>query len=60
MNDDLSKQLFAIAGRKDAEGKADTEPGPDADGVYPVEVVEDDEPSSGWPAVAAPGAGARS
>jgi hypothetical protein len=35
MNDDLSKQLFAIAGRKDAEGKADTEPGPDADGVYP-------------------------
>lgn len=32
--------------------------GPDEDGAYPVEVVEDSE-SAGWPTVAAPGSGAR-
>ncbi|MFE1348181.1 hypothetical protein [Streptomyces sp. NPDC058757] len=71
--DDLSRQLMAIAARKDVEettdaageGSWDTEAGrqdpePDEDGVYPVEIVEDGAPAAEWPAVAAPGSGARS
>lgn len=69
--DELSKRLMAIAARKDVEETTDAagegswaaegerqEPQPDEDGAYPVEVVEDDEQAA-WPAVAAPGAGAR-
>ncbi|MEU5593067.1 hypothetical protein [Streptomyces sp. NPDC020298] len=52
--DPLSKQLMAIAAEKDAENaKQDTEPGPDEDGAYPAEVVEESGPPS-WPAVAQP------
>ncbi|MDI5965808.1 recombination directionality factor [Streptantibioticus silvisoli] len=43
-SDPLSKQLMAIAARKDAELVT-----PDEDGAYDVEVVPDDAP---WPAVA--------
>jgi hypothetical protein len=62
--DPLSKQLMAIAAAKDAEGNdpgRGDEPGPDDDGAYVVEVVEDQAPaqSSGWPAAAAPGSAAR-
>ncbi|MGW7435662.1 recombination directionality factor [Streptomyces sp. NPDC054849] len=60
MDDTLSKRLVAIAEEKDAEATTTSEVGPDEDGVYPVEVVEDDDESSSWPAVAAPGSGARS
>jgi hypothetical protein len=60
--DDLSKQLMAIAAEKDKES-ADKgqESGPDEDGAYDVEVVEDttDREPAGWPAAAAPGSGAR-
>ncbi|MEU4947671.1 recombination directionality factor [Streptomyces lavendulae] len=57
-SDDLSKRLMAIAAEKDEEAAREALPaGPDEDGAYDVEVVED-EPS-GWPAVAAPGSGAR-
>jgi hypothetical protein len=36
------------------------DPGPDEEGAYPVEVVEDQSrESAGWPAAAAPGSGAR-
>ncbi|MEU9865521.1 hypothetical protein AB0D99_32095 [Streptomyces sp. NPDC047971] len=58
--DPLSKQLMAIAAEKDTEnsGTTDDEQGPDEDGAYPVEVVEDSE-AAAWPAVAAPGSGAR-
>ncbi|MFB7278101.1 hypothetical protein ACFCZV_13415 [Streptomyces hydrogenans] len=62
-NDDLSKSLMAIAARKDVEESVDAgrqEPEPDEDGAYPVEIVEDDAPADAWPAVAAPGSGARS
>ena len=57
--DGLSKQLMAIASEKDAENQND--PGPDEDGAYDVEVVEETasrEPAS-WPAATAPGAGVR-
>ena len=57
--DPLSKQLMAIAAEKDAENSGTTEPGPDEDGAYEAEVVEDDGESAAWPAVAAPGSGAR-
>ncbi|MER5750684.1 hypothetical protein [Streptomyces sp. NPDC002088] len=58
--DPLSKQLMAIAAAKDEENKQPTgggeDPGPDEDGAYVVEVVEDGErPPAGWPAVAQPG-----
>ena len=57
--DALSKQLMAIAATKDAgQDESGDEQGPDEDGAYPVEVVEDSE-SAGWPTVAAPGSGAR-
>lgn len=57
--DELSKQLMAIAARKDEEAAAARKGGPaepDEDGVYPAEVV--DEPSSNtWPDVAQVGSG---
>ncbi|MGA5604048.1 hypothetical protein ACPCUF_23935 [Streptomyces griseoincarnatus] len=63
--DPLSKQLMAIAARKDTEAKAAAssvgEPMPDEDGAIDAEVV--DEPGerepAGWPTAAAPGSGAR-
>ena len=54
-SDDLSKNLMAIAAEKDAENArpAGAEEGPDDEGVYPAEVVEEqDRPA--WPAVARP------
>jgi hypothetical protein len=62
--DPLSKQLMSIAAEKDAEATGSTgddEPGPDEEGAYVVEVVEDQASarSGGWPAAAAPGSGAR-
>jgi hypothetical protein len=52
--DPLSKQLMAIAAEKDAENALPS--GPDDEGVYPAEVVEDGErEAAGWPAVAQPG-----
>lgn len=62
-SDELSKQLMAIAERKDAEARDDSgrgEPGPDDEGVYDVEFV-DEAPAErqAWPAAAAPGSGAR-
>lgn len=52
--DPLSKRLMAIAAAKDAEN-ASPEQGPDEDGAYEVEVVEDEETSRpAWPAVAQP------
>lgn len=55
--DPLSKQLMAIASEKDAENATPTaSEGPDDEGVYPVEVVEEGphEPV-GWPVAAQPG-----
>lgn len=61
--DPLSKQLMAIAERKDEEAKGDSGSGeePDDEGVYDVEFVDEEatERSSGWPVAAAPGSGAR-
>ncbi|MFE2936689.1 hypothetical protein [Streptomyces sp. NPDC059278] len=63
--DDLSKQLMAIAARKDEEAAAAhapaAEPEPDEEGAYDVEVLDDveTEQSGGWPAVAQAGSGAR-
>ncbi|MEU8760699.1 hypothetical protein [Streptomyces sp. NPDC048659] len=68
--DPLSRKLMAIAARKDVEettavgetsraAEAELAPdGPDEDGAYEAEVV-DEGPETEWPAVAAPGAGAR-
>jgi hypothetical protein len=58
-SDDLSKALMAIASEKDDENKKPTGSGvegPDDEGVYTAEVVDDGErrPAS-WPAVAQPG-----
>lgn len=56
--DPLSKQLMAIAAAKDAENATPPtrEDGPDDEGVYPAEVVDDGEREpAGWPAVAQPG-----
>ena len=50
-SDDLSKQLMAIAAEKDAEN-ARPEPGPDEDGAYEAEVVEESAEPVRWPAVA--------
>ncbi|WP_055696537.1 hypothetical protein [Streptomyces silaceus] len=62
-SDDLSKQLMAMAAAKDEESKqpepGGDEPGPDAEGVYEGEVIDDAEQASSWPAVAQPGSGAR-
>jgi hypothetical protein len=54
--DPLSKQLMAIAAEKDAENAAPSVEGPDDEGVYTAEVVDDGEREpAGWPAVARPG-----
>lgn len=61
--DPLSKQLMAIAAAKDAENsggdQGEDEPGPDEDGAYDVEVL--DEPAerraASWPVAAQPGSG---
>jgi hypothetical protein len=70
--DDLSKQLMEIAERKDVEettdaaGESNRAPEigrqePDEDGAIDAEIVEDSTEQAGaWPAVAAPGSGARS
>ncbi|MEV0915454.1 hypothetical protein AB0I93_14435 [Streptomyces sp. NPDC049967] len=59
-DDDLSRDLMAIAARKDVEA-APVVTVPDEDGAYPAEVIDDTEPepSGGWPAVAQAGSGAR-
>ncbi|MFC8583339.1 hypothetical protein ACFUGD_02000 [Streptomyces sp. NPDC057217] len=57
--DELSKKLMALAAQKDAEAVVAPVPGPDEDGAYEAEVIEDDA-EAGWPAVATPGSGARS
>lgn len=49
--DDLSKELMAIAAAKDAEN-AQPEPGPDEDGAYEAEVVEEQLDRPARPAVA--------
>jgi hypothetical protein len=64
LNDQLIAELKGIADRKKAEASGSTggdEPGPDEEGAYVVEVVEDQAPtqSGGWPTAAAPGSGAR-
>lgn len=58
--DDLSKALMTIAAEKDDENKKPSAgsgvEGPDDEGVYTAEVVEDGERQpAGWPAVAQPG-----
>ncbi|WP_329151281.1 hypothetical protein OIU91_28540 [Streptomyces sp. NBC_01456] len=66
--DDLSRDLMQIS--RDVEAGIDPrtgvvdDAGPDAEGVYEGEVVEDDEPpmphpAAAWPEVAQPGGGAR-
>jgi hypothetical protein len=61
--DPLSKRLMAIAAEKDEENKKPAggdEPGPDEEGVYVAEVVDDGpREAAGWPAAATPGSGAR-
>jgi hypothetical protein len=63
--DALSKQLMAIAAEKDAENsggdQGEDEPGPDEDGAYDVEVLDEpaERQSAGWPEAAQPGSGAR-
>lgn len=53
--DPLSRQLTAIAAEKDAENaKPSSEDGPDDEGVYPAEVVDDEPARPAWPAVAQP------
>jgi hypothetical protein len=53
--DPLSKQLMAIAAEKDAENaKPGENTGPDEDGAYVVEVVEETTQAAAWPAVAQP------
>lgn len=52
--DPLSKQLMAIAARKDEENKPAVTPEPDEDGAYEAEVLDDTEhATSDWPAVPA-------
>ncbi|MET9142397.1 hypothetical protein [Streptomyces sp. NPDC004042] len=67
--DELSRQLMAIAAKKDEENRPERdggEPGPDDDGVYDVEAYDDtDEPPVAdastvpWPQAAQPGQGGR-
>lgn len=54
--DPLSKQLMAIAAEKDAENATPkkSEPVPDEDGVYDVEVVAEEPARPAWPEVAQP------
>jgi len=58
LNDDLVAALKERAEAVKTEEQKREEPGPDEDGAYPVEVVEDNEPAA-WPAAAQPGSGAR-
>ncbi|MFC9269005.1 hypothetical protein ACFTXJ_14680 [Streptomyces zhihengii] len=51
-SDDLSKELMAIAEQMETETA-----GPDADGAYPAEIVDEPTPAE-WPAVAQPGSAA--
>lgn len=54
--DQLSKDLMAIAAEKDAENATPAAPeGPDDEGVYVAEVVDDGEREPVWPAAAQPG-----
>lgn len=72
--DDLSRELIRIADdiekgvdtRTGAIGDQDDDPGPDEDGVYDGEVVDDQDdeppgayPAATWPEAAVPGGGAR-
>lgn len=62
LNDQLIADLKAIADRKKEEASGSSgEPGPDDEGVYVAEVVDDPPPSepAGWPTAAASGSGAR-
>ncbi|MEU9861288.1 hypothetical protein AB0D99_10450 [Streptomyces sp. NPDC047971] len=59
LTDELVERLKARADELKAEQQAEDEAGPDEDGAYPVEVVEDGSEPAAWPAVAAPGSGAR-
>ncbi|MFJ8345112.1 hypothetical protein ACIQ9J_01795 [Streptomyces sp. NPDC094153] len=64
-DDELSQKLLAVAARKDAESKddsnvgSDDESGPDEEGIWDGEVVEEDAERRTWPTAAAPGSGAR-
>ncbi|MFE2556022.1 hypothetical protein ACFXGT_08290 [Streptomyces sp. NPDC059352] len=58
LNDALIAALSARADEVKAEQQVEDEAGPDEDGAYPAEVVEDDAAGASWPAVAQPG-GAR-
>lgn len=59
-SDDLSKRLMAMAAEKDVEAaRAALPAGPDEDGAYDIEVVEDGVPATEWPTAAQPGSGAR-
>ncbi|MBP5870909.1 recombination directionality factor [Streptomyces scabiei] len=56
LTDDLIAALKARAAEVRAEGekKKEPEPGPDEDGAYPAEVVDDEPARPTWPAVAQP------
>lgn len=56
LTDDLIAALKARADAVKAEGekKKEPEPGPDEDGAYPAEVVDDEPARPAWPAVAQP------
>ncbi|MGH8963739.1 MAG: hypothetical protein ACRDXB_00145 [Actinomycetes bacterium] len=54
LNDELIAALKARADELRAESAV---PQPDEDGVYPAEVVDDEQPSTNWPAVAQAGSG---
>ncbi|MFJ5151440.1 hypothetical protein ACIQCF_07600 [Streptomyces sp. NPDC088353] len=64
-DDELSQKLLAVAARKDAESKddsnvdSDDESGPDEEGIWDGEVVEEDAERRRWPTAATPGSGAR-
>lgn len=57
LSDELVAALKERADELKAEQQQAEDEGPDEDGAYDAEVVEDDAPAA-WPAVAAPGAGA--
>lgn len=57
----LNDELVAALSKRADEVKAETsnDPEPDEDGAYDAEVLDDEQPSTGWPAVAQAGSGAR-
>ncbi|MGW2742334.1 recombination directionality factor [Streptomyces sp. NPDC001450] len=68
--EDIAKGIDPRTGEIGDQGDAGDEPGPDADGVYDVEVVREDgepadteppvaHPAAAWPTAAQPGTGAR-